>query len=369
MTRGAAKFDPQILKKLRASREVGGRTLSAAELAGLLKTSKARVLAYESGRSVPEPGRIRQIAQIFGVHPRELYEPARGRPEQIRDLRSYAGFTAAEIAEHLGVSRATYRDIERQGILPTRDDGTLPLRLADALRVPLSMIHRALDHHPVAAQRREAITAHLQVLFDRAHEQYQPAVVNPDEAELLEITKLLRRPVTVVCRLVNHELALYRSMLKRLQVANVNVAYAQSAKAAEEASKSGAALEAAIVERPVRAASTLVRFLAEAMTSQQWRTMVYLLEHGSAWAVVPSLDEETDQAWNGLIARGFVTEDRERQVTDGKRMNLTYEGWRRCSQQAPLYGCLYPRVAAPRARARPPWPTRRSEVAPADFRE
>lgn len=347
MARGTAKFDPKILQKLRAGREVEGRRLSAADLAQMLGTSKTRVLAYESGRSVPEPGRIAQLAKIFRVHPRELYEPSKGRHDEIRDLRCYAGLTAAELAEQLGVSRATYRDIERMAILPARDDGTLPLRLADALHIPLPMIHRALDNHPVAAERREAIAGHLTEIFVRAHVQYQPAVVNPDEPVLVEITTLLRRPASVVCRLVNHELTLYRRLIKRRGGLELSVAYAQSARAAADASAEAEDIEATIARYPSYAASTLVRFLAEAMTSQQWQTMVLLMEQGFAW-VAPSDDEESAQMWGGLMARRFVTEDR---VTpEGTRMAITKEGWRRCNQYLHHYACLYPRVSAPRVR-------------------
>ncbi|MYZ35974.1 MULTISPECIES: helix-turn-helix transcriptional regulator [unclassified Streptomyces] len=348
MARGTAKFDAKILQGLRASREVDGRKLSAADLARLLGTSKARVLAYEAGTSVPEPGRIREIAQVFRVHSRELYEPTRGRYDQIRDLRSYAGLTATQLAARIGVSRATYRDIEALAILPARDDGTLPLRLSEALGIPLSMVHRALDHHPEAAARRAAIAERLTEIFDRAHVQYQPAVVNPDEPLLVEITSMLRRSSGVVCRLVNHELGLYRNLLRRLAVVRLSVAYAQSVKAAEEAGREGDRLEELIIEHPVRAASNLVRFLAEAMTSQQWRTAVVLLETGSAWAP-ESADQEETQVWEVLVARGIVSVERERSAfADGVRVSITPEGWRRCTQQAPLYGCLYPRIASPR---------------------
>lgn len=136
MARGTARFDAGILRKLRASRKVDGRHLSAAELARLLKTSKARVLAYEQGTSVPEPKRVAQMAQVFNVHPRELYQARTGKADQIKDLRCYAGLTAAELAKAVGVSRTTYRDVERLAILPARDDGTLPLKIAEALGLP-----------------------------------------------------------------------------------------------------------------------------------------------------------------------------------------------------------------------------------------
>ncbi|MEU8775864.1 helix-turn-helix transcriptional regulator [Streptomyces sp. NPDC048606] len=348
MARGTAKFAPEILKTLRASRQVDGCLLSAADLAVRLGTSKARVLAYEAGTSVPEPRRISQIARLFRVHPRELYEPSRGQPEQIRDLRSYAGLTAEEVAASLFISRAAYRNIERQAILPARDDGTLPLRLAEVLDIPLAMIHRALDNHPVAQQRRVAIAGHLEEIFSRASELYRPAVVDPTEQVLLQIAALLRRPSSVVCRLVNHELTAYRFRLKRLEVSRLDEAFAQSVRVAAEHRKRIGRAEESIRLRPFQSATVLVRFLAEAMTSQQWRMMVTVLEHGSAWAPSEtSPDEEAAQAWRGLLARGFVIAERDRHQPEASRMLVTHEGWDRCATHAARYACLYPRISAP----------------------
>ncbi|MET9607019.1 helix-turn-helix transcriptional regulator [Streptomyces sp. NPDC006512] len=354
MARGTAKFAPDILKQLRASRQVDGRLLSAADLAERLKTSKARVLAYEAGTSTPEPGRIIQIAQVFAVHPRELYEPNRVQREQIRDLRCYAGLTADELAKCLNISRAAYRDIERHATLPVRDDGTLPLRLAEALKIPLPMIHRALDNHPVAQQRREAIAGHLQEIFARASEAYRPAVVNPDETALLAIAALLRRPASVVCRLVNHELNNYRFRLKRLEIARLDEAYAQTPRFAADARKRASRTKDIIKAQPLHSATVLVRFLAEAMTSQQWRIMVTVLEHGHVWVNSSPSDEEAAEAWRGLSARGFVVAELERPSGEPSRMLITQEGWDRCVEHAARYGCLYPRIAAPPPLRTPP---------------
>ncbi|MCM2388331.1 helix-turn-helix domain-containing protein [Streptomyces albipurpureus] len=350
---------------LRTSREVEGRLLSAADLARLLGTSKARVLAYESGTSVPEPGRILMMAQLFGVPPRELHQPTRGQ-NQLSDLRSYAGFTAAELARHVGISRTTYRNIENQALLPARDDGTLPLRLAEALGIPLAMVHRALDNHPMAARRRKSIARHLDGIFRRAHLRFRPAVVDPDDPALLEITKLLRRPAGVVCRLVNHELGIYRSLLQRRDVFGVNAAYAQNKRSSDEAARAAAHLENTIEFRHSAAAGRLVRFLAEAMTAQQWRTMVTLLTHNSVW--VP-FDEEAHVIWGGLTARDFVF--MERSTPEAVKMSLTRIGWQSCRDQAAQYACLYPRIGGARiALNRPPTgthPASRNQV-PGDGR-
>jgi transcriptional regulator with XRE-family HTH domain len=342
MARGAARFDAQILHNLRASRPVSGRLLSAHDLAKRVGTSKARILAYEKGTSVPEPGRVAQLAAVYGVPTRELYEPIPVRQMQLRDLRGYAGLTAAEVASRLSISRTTYRDIELHAILPARDDGTLPLRLADVLGHPLPMVHRALDNHPQAELRRIEIATHLESLFARARLPHVPAVVNPDEPGLLAIAQLLRRPIGVVCRLVNYELSLYRSMLKEHAQSEIEGAYAQTSRDAREAKAEAARLTERISEASIRSASSLVRFLAEAMNSRQWRIVVRLLE-GETFA--EPLDTDLAEVWPGLVARKFVAE---RPDTIGPMYMLTTEGLIQCRGQIGRYGCLYARVAAPR---------------------
>ncbi|MEV8452605.1 helix-turn-helix transcriptional regulator [Streptomyces sp. NPDC052095] len=350
MTRGTAKFDASILRQLRASREVDGRLLSAADLAALLKTSKARVLSYEQEKSVPEPGRVRAMASVFGVHPRELYRarPA-GHVDQIRDLRCYAGLTSAEFAKLIGLSRTTYRDIENLAILPAHDDGTLPMKMATALDLPLGMIRRALDHHPAAAERRATVTTHLEEVFERARVTHRPALIDPDEELLIRIAEQLRRPASVVCRLVNHDLGRYRDLLRRYEIAKVNVAYAQGKREARVRAKELEELRANIDRHPSAVAAAQLRFLAEAMSAQQWRIMVDLLQRsGRTYDFGTTLnDPNVGHAWNGLLVRGFVTVERD--PNSVLALTVTHYGMGICRTQRPYYACLYPRITAPYA--------------------
>lgn len=347
MARGTAKFDADILRRLRASREVGGRLLSAADLALLLKTSKARVLAYEQETSVPEPGRVLQMAKIFKVNPRELYQALpNGHVDQLRDLRCYAGLTASEFATRIGVSRTTYRDIERLAILPARDDGTLPLKMASALGLPLGMIHRALDHHPAAAERRTTIAQLLIDIFARAKVRHHPAVVNPEDKKLLQIAEQLRRPASVVCRLINYDLGRYRDLLRRCEIAEINLAYAQGRRQADIRAKEVEELQRDIDRRPFTVASTQLRFLAEAMSSQQWRFMVELsYRNGRTYDVEVLTDPTMRHIWDGLLGRDFVT------LEPGPSGSLTVHGTTfgltTCRNQRRYYECLYPRISVP----------------------
>ncbi|MEW5541426.1 helix-turn-helix transcriptional regulator [Streptomyces cyaneofuscatus] len=370
MARGTARFDAGILKKLRANKKVDGRLLSAAELAQRLKTSKARVLTYEQGKSVPEPKRVVQIARIFNVHPRELYQARTGKADQIKDLRCYAGLTAAELAEEVGISRTTYRDVEQLAILPARDDGTLPLKVANALGLPLAMIHRALDRHPEADKRRTAITELLTELFQRAVIQHHLALVKADDEALLQIAELLHRPANMVSRLVNYDLARYRDLVRRHAVAQVNVAYAPNPRAAQSLSREIEDLAKEIKRRPFAVASAQLKFLSEAMSSHQWRTVVSLMVPNPVqFSLEVFNDLHQHQVWDGLHARGFISLDIEPGVSDAITVHLTPQAWESCAAQRRLYECLYPRIPVPRLPVRRPHErrTHRKDATAADF--
>ncbi|MGW2837014.1 helix-turn-helix domain-containing protein [Streptomyces sp. NPDC001493] len=346
MARGAAKFDATILRQLRASREVNGRLLSAVELAELLGTSKARVLAYEHGSSVPEPGRVAEIAAIFKVNARELYEPLPdGYMDQLKDLRSYAGLTAAQLASMIGVSRTTYREIERLAILPARHDGTLPLQIANALALPLGMIHRALDHHPAAAERRSRIAEHLVRIFERAAVPHGPTAVAPEHEEVLQLSAHFRRPASVVCRLLNYDLGRYRALLKRYKTTEIELAYEQSTMKQEGLRALLSDLSNQIERRPHDVASSQLRFLAEAMSGQQWRTMVDLAQrNGRQYSLDDMGDPRTGYLWEGLLERKFVTFD---PSPTGLNVQVTAYGLENCLSRSAYYRCLYPRMQVP----------------------
>ncbi|MFD8819722.1 helix-turn-helix domain-containing protein, partial [Streptomyces sp. NPDC059627] len=128
MARGTAPFSSAALSEVRRRRRVDGRLLSAAELARRVGTSKSRILAYEKGTSVPEPQRIEQLAEVFGIPPRRLCPAVPDAADAIRRLRVAAGLTSAEAAERLGISRNTYRDLELHPKHPARRDATQPQR-------------------------------------------------------------------------------------------------------------------------------------------------------------------------------------------------------------------------------------------------
>ncbi|MFI1796075.1 helix-turn-helix domain-containing protein [Streptomyces sp. NPDC020379] len=342
MARGSADFDGDALRVLRTTRSVDGRLLSAAALAARVGTSKARILSYERGRSVPEPARIAQLAHVFDVSPGRL-SASDARHLSLRDLRVHAGLTAAEIAKSLDVSRTTYRDIERLARLPVRDDGTLRRLLAVRLGVPRTEIDHALHHHPLAIARRAQITDHLAEVFTSARERDAPTAVAPDDSRMVAIGSLVQRAPTVVCRLVNHELSRYRWLLRDAAMAGLDAAYAQSERAAEQAGARQRRITEMLETAPVRSADRLSDFLSVAMSAKQWRTMVSLSDAG-AEGIAPHRVSEEDEVWDALLDRSFVNLVVR---ADGSAFALSRRGQGVMRAQFRMYACLYPRVATP----------------------
>ncbi|MGW4912480.1 helix-turn-helix domain-containing protein [Streptomyces sp. NPDC004270] len=350
MARGTAPFSSAALREVRRRRRVDGRLLSAAELARRVGTSKSRILAYEKGTSVPEPQRIEQLAEVFGIPPRRLSPAVPDAADGIRRLRVAAGLTSAEAAERLGISRNTYRDLELHAKLPARRYATLPQRLAEVFEVSPRTVHRSLDSHPQAAERRQEIARLLTALFRRAHETGRPAVVGADEPELRALAPLLRRSVGMTCRLVDHELGRLRGYLRERAAEEATAAYGQDEDDIRRARDQVKQLTERIERAAVQAAVSWTRFLAEAMTSRQWRLVVRLL-NAEAVPEARLLDFGELEAWQGLAAQGLITRER---TPDGGTSGfvLTPAGLARALHEARLYACLYPRVPVPSRTAR-----------------
>jgi transcriptional regulator with XRE-family HTH domain len=351
VARGTAEFNGRNLRELRKSQQVNGRLLSAQALADLVGTSKARILAYETNKSVPEPKRIAQLAAVFAVTAAELCQTDTGHPT-VRDLRCQAGLTAAQVADAIHVSRASYRNIERLAQLPVRDNSVVRMNLAVCLGISRADIDRALYQHPLAIARRAQITDHMAQLFKQARHLHKPAVVNPDDPRIVHIAQLLQRVPSVVCRLVNDELNRYRNLLKAQSYADTDNAYAQSERARKQARYQRQATVGQIETAPVRSADTLSSFLTEAMSAREWRLMVDLsyLEPNGIDVVVADGDDFF--IWQGLRHRRFVEMNMVRRETDDGwplfHAVLSSAGARCIIRLHTKYGCLYPRVRTPR---------------------
>ncbi|MFC9879228.1 helix-turn-helix domain-containing protein [Streptomyces libani] len=351
MGRGTGSFDGEVLRLARRA-----KGLSAAELAALLGTSKAAILAYESGKRVPEARRVAQLARTLEVHS-AAFCPLDDTELVLAAMRRQQGLTAAQLAERIGVSRSTYRRIELEARLPSRGGGAVPVRLAEALGVPLHLVQRALEVHPSAVARRAKITDHLTGLFQRAHHLDHPAVVDPDEAQLRDVATLLGHATSLVCRLVNHELGEYRTLLKQRDQLAVEVSYAQSDRIRRMAEYRMAQQNERIAGAADRSTDFLIRFLAEALTFRQWRLLVYMARmailtplHSPLHEFPESFDPDTLPT---LVERRHTGKPlvRVSEVRDlplqTNMYSLTEAGLGYYETTRPVYGLLYPRLWSP----------------------
>ena len=122
------RLPPQLRSPLRRMRE--SRRIPAVVLASRLGVSPATIWAWERGTRRPDWRMARRLAQslsmpteyVFSVlgldPPQHLHHAQHDRPEMcspgfLRELRRWNGMTQQELAQRLGVGRATVADWER----------------------------------------------------------------------------------------------------------------------------------------------------------------------------------------------------------------------------------------------------------------
>ncbi|WP_367325962.1 helix-turn-helix transcriptional regulator [Streptomyces sp. HUAS ZL42] len=343
MPRGTADFDGDTLRFIRLTHPVGGRLLSAEALAKRLGTSKSRVLAYESNTSKPDPKRIAQISELFNVPVHKLRQ--KRVLADIQGLRCQAGLTVAQAAELTGISRSSYTNIERHALLPVRDDGTVRMSLARTFGVNPAVIDRSLQRHPAALARQNQLTALLDRLFQRAHLEHTPAVIDADEPLLQHIAKLLQRSPQVTCRLVNAELETFRDLLRERARTEVDERFAQTTLAMTQAINRRKSLEQFIEQAAPKSAKDLSRFLSTAMNVRQWRLMVALTNAGLEGIALSNITRYAPSADLTILQiRQYATVF---QRGDQSYAAPTEDGLTTVLRNYPRYGRLYPRVAAP----------------------
>ncbi|MDX2819926.1 helix-turn-helix transcriptional regulator [Streptomyces ipomoeae] len=132
----ARRFDAERL--LLARRDA---RLKQSDIGQALGVSGARVSAWETGRSVPDPERLPGLAQALGQDLDVLF-PREGWPD-LADLRADAGYTQAATRELTGTRTA--------GPVAAAENGQRRLaeeyeqRLADAYRVSREALRRAQE--------------------------------------------------------------------------------------------------------------------------------------------------------------------------------------------------------------------------------
>ncbi|MFD7013968.1 helix-turn-helix transcriptional regulator [Streptomyces sp. NPDC059928] len=132
----ARRFEAQRL--LIARRE---ERLKQADVARIVGVSAARVSAWETGRSAPDPERLPRLAEAVGRDLDVLF-PREGRPD-LRDLRADAGYSQAATRELTKTSTAG--PVAAAETAQRRLAAEYEQRLADAYGVSVESLRRAQE--------------------------------------------------------------------------------------------------------------------------------------------------------------------------------------------------------------------------------
>ncbi|MFF6888720.1 helix-turn-helix domain-containing protein [Streptomyces sp. NPDC012421] len=397
MARGTGTFNGAAL---RSARQAAG--MSAERLAMEVGTTKAMVLAYEHGKSIPEAGRAARLADVVGVSRAALLPPSSVREEpdddpmrqmdyeishsparrlaaqfdvsngvmeallkvggrivhqmydrSVRDLRQMAGLSVEQAAARAGISISTYRAIEREGKLPSRGNGRFPALLADALEVPVRRVEDAIILHPALISKRMEIADLYGRVFQRVEGEPDYSVT-AESGEVISMADILGQPPAILARAVGYEILAYRNALRRRADALSRAMYPTMYDVDRAGSLQADLLQAGsrLRHAPEKAAAATWWTLSQALTVRQWRSFVSIVEiqAGTSRRVVfvdEMLEPDVGKALTYVRFRGYPI--LENLSNDGAldSYRLTNLALAFYESERFFYRCIYPRIQTP----------------------
>ncbi|MFC8511135.1 helix-turn-helix transcriptional regulator [Streptomyces sp. NPDC057411] len=403
MARGTGVFNK---KALRSYRLASG--LSAAKLGAMVGTSKAMILAYESGKHVPEAERIRSLAQALDVPLARLvpwYKSAdtwtlrevmeeigisaselsslldmnasdlnRTRGRWLDDrlitiamLRQRQGLTAAQTADHTGIGLSTYRRIEHDAMLPVRGRAGILERLAEVLDVRVPTLKFSVERHPNAVRRQYHVSQILARLMDRYCGQGSAPAVKQDDPDLAQLAALIRQPLGPLSRIVDYQLVKHQRLLKQKVRTALDVEYPEHFEDEFLTKSAVERVDSEISRAPYRSAAHISKFLCDGLTSRQWKSFTIVMarlalsERPESTGVSEYQEPELWEALRGRthegrpLLRDNFSISHEAPSGAGRFYFLTPAGFRYYEAARLTYAYLYPRIPSPR------FPSRREQ--------
>ncbi|MGA5208068.1 helix-turn-helix domain-containing protein, partial [Streptomyces variegatus] len=321
------------------------QAMTAEELARVVGTTKAQILAYENGHRVPDPQRIRALARALRVHPMALMNRYGREDWAVADVRRACGLRAEDVVSRLGISPKVYRRFETEGIVPSRRPRFLD-EVSRVFAIPRKFLEQALDVTPAVKERRRRVAELVAILADR----YVPAPgpwqgPAPDDPELTELATLYGRPLTRTRRVITYELGDLRQRYVRAMRERV-VAEFDTDRERQASARYAVIRWNDIFDRDLaRIPSRLEAFHRNAQPSDVWELLVDLynveaVAHGEGlWAVRRLLTEDATVLSPHLVEQ--------RNIEGVLVCRLSKAGHGHVSRFAGLYAALYPVTRKP----------------------
>lgn len=351
MARGMADFDPAALRSYRvAPREAGLQRdrLSTEALARAVGTTKAQIVAYEQGRQVPEPPRIRELAKALGVHPLGLTHKTPQILKSLAHLRRACGYCAREVVTKIRISPKAYRKFETTGLSPARRPGLLH-EVADVLEVTPKWVETALTNSPLVRSRVETVTALLQAMrLDYVLDPQPWSAPRAEDDKVQQLAGMLARSPASIARLMTFVLGRERQRVLRLEKETLTSVYDLDPVRRDRARKTIVRIQVRHEREMTVFPGKLDSFFRTALPSDGWQALVQVrsTEQWMPISKVGILPETLVRIPIPFLARrpGEGTDVEVQLTSAGRFHSSSFKDW---------YVALYPSVRVPELSHRP----------------
>ncbi|MHA4816114.1 helix-turn-helix domain-containing protein [Streptomyces aculeolatus] len=337
MARGlAVMFDGDRLRRIRLAAH-DRRRLTAEELAQAVGASKAQILAYENGLRVPDPPRIRALADALDVSPLELADQSGADEWDLAALRRATGLRASDLWQALGLKPHAYRRLETEGLTAEGRFGVVP-QLASLLNVPVRVLENAIGNAPGVLRRLEEVSNPLSIVLTRYLEPSRLDLPQSDDALIRKVAALYRRPASTITKILAHEVLQLREMHRRRIVETANAYYGSTHDEQLRAKRRLRAEDHRITNAQVSLPQRVDMFFRSQLAPDHWKVLAKLhalrARRLTAREVLPALE---DRAPLGPFVQP--------RASDGlKACEISREGQHHYAAFKAWYEVLYPQV-------------------------
>ncbi|MEU8459161.1 helix-turn-helix domain-containing protein [Streptomyces griseoaurantiacus] len=342
MARGSAlMFSGARLRQARSQAARGA--LSAAELGRKVGASKAQILAYESGQRIPDPPRIRQLAEALGVHPLQLANQTDMRTWQLADLRRANGLRASDLCDELGLTLHGYRRLETMGLTAEGRYGLVP-RLAAVLGVSMDALERHIGNVPAVHQRLEGIQETVTALLEGYLQSGRTDVPEAADGPVREIAACYARPTATVVRILRQETRSLRERRRRQALETATAFYGPTLEAQQRARRRMESEETQISRLIASLPQRMDVFFRAQLSPESWETLCRLhlarSDEGTLATLAPVLARDAALAPMAQPVTGTAAE------YEGGLYAITRDGQHHYVHFKDWYDALYPWVGA-----------------------